>query len=761
MQQWISVIIIVSLLLSANIFASDLQISNCFKEPLQFQNNIYFDRSVNRWFQSAGRNPRILSNGVAVPSDFPEIHTCQYGQTAPGRIFFSSTFFDGSGRGNYLVICENDGTPYFYRRYDRSPDSDKGTADFRVQENGLLTFHQYLKVESGIFYIMDQTFTHIDTFICGDQYWTDNHEFLILPNGHALLIAEEIKTEDLSNIPGGHSNARVIHNYIQELDSDGRLYWEWSSADRLDIEDAVEANLATGWGLIDYVHVNSIAKDYDGHYIISLRYYNEVAKINSSTGNFIWRLGGENNQFTFINENTQISSQHHARPVPGKPNHYTIYDNGDSHTPPFTRAVEYKIDPVAMTAEKVWEYRYDKVNYAFMMGSVQRLSNGNTYIDWSTRPPMRACEVDSNNNLLFEIEVDGVSGYRSYRCEWEGKALKPELIAENHRDAVFLIFNQFNDPDVDYFNIYHDTSPHPTTLLDTSRLTMKNFDQLENKKNHYFRVTSVDQSGKESGFSNEEAVFVKNIAPGENQIINPDFTEGDTFWTFGTYGDISASGAVVDGVYRLRVTDVMGYGGANVFQSPVELLENATYIFEFAAWSDQKLQIQPYVMSGNASTDYSRIGSVQVTEENKVYSFEFTKSRASTTTALAGFLIETNTGTLYIDYVSLKQVVTSVSDKHKDIPVSFQLGNNYPNPFNSITTLPFTLSETSEVVITLYDIQGKQISSIHKGVYDPGEHRVIFQDELLSSGVYFFRMEARSAQREMVYQRVRKIICLK
>ena len=56
-------------------------------------------------------------------------------------------------------------------------------------------------------------------------------------------------------------------------------------------------------------------------------------------GNIIWRLGGVHNQFTFVNDPSPtgdqygISYQHDARPVPGEPNHYTVFDDGNFHSP--------------------------------------------------------------------------------------------------------------------------------------------------------------------------------------------------------------------------------------------------------------------------------------------------------------------------------------------------------------------------------------------------------------------------------------------
>ena len=61
-------------------------------------------------------------NGVAVPSDFPEIKTFVYGETAPGDIFWGTNFTQ-KGIGNYVIINNNQGTPLFYRRFENAGSS--------------------------------------------------------------------------------------------------------------------------------------------------------------------------------------------------------------------------------------------------------------------------------------------------------------------------------------------------------------------------------------------------------------------------------------------------------------------------------------------------------------------------------------------------------------------------------------------------------------------------------------------------------------
>ena len=71
---------------------------------------------------------------------------------------------------------------------------------------------------------------------------------------------------------------------------------------------------------IDYAHINSIHVDSDTTLVISSRHLDEITKINRISGEIIWRFGGLNNQFLFINDTathgsllTPFCHQHDAR----------------------------------------------------------------------------------------------------------------------------------------------------------------------------------------------------------------------------------------------------------------------------------------------------------------------------------------------------------------------------------------------------------------------------------------------------------------
>ncbi len=692
-----------------------------------------------------------MINGVAVPSDFPVINTTLYGETAPGRIFFASTFFDTNSRSNYIVICENDGTPYFYRKYDRA---NLGSGEFKVQPNGLLSFYRYLNSDEGFYVIMDHNFVEVDTFRAGHGYRTDSHEMLLLDNGHALLVCEEDRRMDLSYF-GGQSNAHVIGNHIQEVDSDGIVYWEWRCWDYLKVEDAIEVN-RTG-GSIDMAHTNSIAIDFDGNYVVSHRSQGEVNKINSVTGEFIWRFGGNNNQFD-SDDNYRFSAQHHFSPVPGQPNFYTLYDNGNNRSPSFTRAVEYKIDPEKKTAERIWQYRYDKVNFASMMGSVQRLANNKTYIDWSAWPPLRACEVDENNNLLFEIEVQGISSYRSRRYDWDGIMLKPYLLAETSSLGVTLIFNKFGDNDVKQYLIYGGTSENNMAQLLATTQTFVELSDLENNKRHYFKVCAVNSTGEQSEYSETVSALVSVSRPGDDMIVNGDFSDGDDGWRFNLQNGASANGFVQDGEYHVEIDAGQagsGYSDIQVIQESFPMIQGRQYVFEFDAWADGNRAFEPRVAeNGGDWTVYSKTTPMAITRQKKRFRFEFEMTDPTDSQARVVLNCGTSDFDCYFDNVSVRELLPNYVQDQFNSPSSFAL-QNYPNPFNPSTTISYSLPRDQFVTLAVYDVRGREIQRLVHERITAGQHLVLFDGSDSPSGVFLYKLQTES------HTIIRKMILVK
>jgi hypothetical protein len=150
--------------------------------------------------------------------------------------------------------------------------------------------------------------------------------------------------------------------------------------------------------------------------MLSSRHLDEITKIDRTTGDVIWRWGGKNNVFTFLGDTLQFSHQHAIRRIDD--GNLTLYDNGNFHEPPFSRAVEYAVDETLHTCTPVWQYRRTPDEYGAAMGNVQRLPNGNTIIGWGTGKP-DVSEVDSLGSELLTVTVPFPNfNYRAYRFPW-------------------------------------------------------------------------------------------------------------------------------------------------------------------------------------------------------------------------------------------------------------------------------------------------------------------------------------------------------
>jgi hypothetical protein len=76
-------------------------------------------------------------------------------------------------------------------------------------------------------------------------------------------------------------------------------------------------------------------------------------------------------------------------------------------------------------------------------------------------------------------------------------------------------------------------------------------------------------------------------------------------------------------------------------------------------------------------------------------------------------------------------------------PVSFSLEQNYPNPFNPITSIEYAVGSIEYVSLKVYDVLGVEITTLVNEEKEPGVYKAIFDASNLSSGTYFYKLQAR------------------
>lgn len=100
-----------------------------------------------------------------------------------------------------------------------------------------------------------------------------------------------------------------------------------------------------------------------------------------------------------------------------------------------------------------------------------------------------------------------------------------------------------------------------------------------------------------------------------------------------------------------------------------------------------------------------------------------------------------NDGTYEYSKVVRVDISTITGIENDNIKYKLSLEQNYPNPFNPSTTITYSIPYNGFVKIRVYDILGKEITSLVNEEKQTGIHQIIFNGSNLSSGIYFYKIE--------------------
>jgi hypothetical protein len=165
-----------------------------------------------------------------------------------------------------------------------------------------------------------------------------------------------------------------------------------------------------------------------------------VHKINGTSGEIIWRLGGKKSDFSFSSKKAHFCFQHHARwlPVPADEAQnveiISLYDNsahgtehsggGEVHTAPTSSGKILRLNTTSWTAELVQGYYPPDDLLSKSQGSTQVLPNGNVLVGWGSEGAVT--EFTPGGKPIFHAYMDSgalgvaVENYRAFRYNWTG-----------------------------------------------------------------------------------------------------------------------------------------------------------------------------------------------------------------------------------------------------------------------------------------------------------------------------------------------------
>lgn len=350
-----------------------------------------------------------------LPHDFPGITAAARPGAAartPGYYLLANTI-SSADTASYAMILDTNGTPVFYERtsgniYNVQSLGDSTIAYFDGGQNQYLIRH----LDSGA-----------TEYVHSIGITTDVHELRRLPNGHYLVLSYPQRDGiDLTGLLDFGQNSTIADCAIQEVDSDGNLYWDWRASDHFNpATDSTYpgSSVVSGVTVADVFHCNAIEPTANGDLMVSARHMDSVFLIDRQTGRIKWKLGGSQQsqdgaQILAIAgaPDTAFFRQHDARLLPN--GNISLFDD---HTdmPGVARGVEYALDFAAGTARMV---RADAgASSVIAMGSYRQAADGSSVAGWgySLTPPVLALtEFAPDSSPIFDIAL-GAGNY-SYRA---------------------------------------------------------------------------------------------------------------------------------------------------------------------------------------------------------------------------------------------------------------------------------------------------------------------------------------------------------
>jgi hypothetical protein len=301
----------------------------------------------------------------------------------------------------------------------------------------------------GTFVVADEQYHRIARVRAANGYAADLHDFVLTPQGTALLIAYVPVVGDTTSV-GGAPDRPIIDAVVQEIDLDtGEAVFEWHALGSVPLSDSYQPLPDDPAVPYDYVHVNAVAFDTGGNLLVSARHTSTIYAIDRTTGRVEWRLGGKRSSFT-MGTGTAFSWQHDARWQDDGT--LTVFDNGASNIEQdeaVSRALVLDVDEGSRTARLRRAYEGNVLSKS--QGNAQRLPDGDTVVGWGDQPVYS--QFDRDGTLEYEarlpaVRTASVHSYRAFRYPWSAQPTTlPDVVARTDGETtdVYVSWNGATD----------------------------------------------------------------------------------------------------------------------------------------------------------------------------------------------------------------------------------------------------------------------------------------------------------------------------
>ncbi len=136
---------------------------------------------------------------------------------------------------------------------------------------------------------------------------------------------------------------------------------------------------------------------------------------------------------------------------------------------------------------------------------------------------------------------------------------------------------------------------------------------------------------------------------------------------------------------------------------------------------------------------------------NRLTGVSFTDSANGTAVGRSGTILRTTNGG--VSFVE--------EDEIDEIPIDYNLSQNYPNPFNPSTKIKYSVPQSSNVVIKVFDILGNEIETLVNEEKSVGTYELTWFAKQLPSGIYFYRLQVYAPGRAGSFVETKKMVLLR
>ncbi|MCH7733494.1 MAG: T9SS type A sorting domain-containing protein [Candidatus Marinimicrobia bacterium] len=381
-----------------------------------------------------------------------------------------------------------------------------------------------------------------------------------------------------------------------------------------------------------------------------------------------------------------------------------------------------------------------------------------------------------NSSFIFYKIQGGGHHWPDAAFNWGGGNLNRDI---NANVEIWNFFQNYQNPLV---NLAYGKSleVYPKYIPPQQGDTLKLSAQIINPENHQVTVHALIQ-GRNSPFIDSLQLFDDGL---HNDSLASDNIFGGIKWfdefdedyfdislrttdldeSITTYneGHFTTIGPVVFNYFTIIGSDTIANPGDRIYFK-LTLTNNGSTTTANGITGSVSVDDTCVVISGSSGISIRSFGDIEAGESatNQVnYSLYINDTCLPDNDVVLHLSIASEGHYFWSDSFTVHVYPLGIAWEEGVLPEVYTLNQNYPNPFNPTTTLRYDLPEQAHVTLTIYDILGRQITTLVQGIQEPGFKSVVWDGkndvgEPVSAGVYLYQIRAGE------YVQTRKMILLR